>query len=144
MRAEMAIDRMRGFHRQIRDLLAESLSAIELAERNTVTLAALRWRLVRLLREYQLFKHTEIFDPIIRGDRASRSADAGRLKAACEETGAAYNDHIRRWNLSGTGETSPDYAADARHMIRRVGEHLDREQLDIRRLLDGVERTRDG
>lgn len=74
--------------------------------------AVLRWQLVRALREYQLFKHREIFDPLA-GSLNPQLADlACGMKMRCIATCNAYGDHVQRWsNGAAVGKRSAARAA---------------------------------
>ena len=136
MHAHSAIRKMSDYHTRLRTLLDRSSEALANDAVDIVTLAGLRWQLVRLLREYQLFKHTEIFDPIIRHRPLGRNEHASRLKARCEIMGTRYNDFIKRWHLGASGPSSSDYRDAARKMIDDVAQHVVEEGGEIARLLD--------
>lgn len=104
-------------------------------------LAHLRWQLLRLLREYQLFKHGEIFDPLLRAGDENRRAQAASLKSRCIAMAAVVSEHSRRWTVAGTLDHD-DYPDEARALIFRIGAHLVQERAGVEHLLDGLRETR--
>lgn len=105
-------------------------------------LAKHRWLLMRMLREYQLFKHVEIFDPAIaRGD--ARRADLARaMKARCIATGDGFHRHVAAWTGEAIDAHWTDYAAAVLAMADRLTLHIARERREVAMLLDGASRTR--
>ncbi|SFP87801.1 hypothetical protein [Sphingomonas rubra] len=105
-------------------------------------LAKQRWVLMRMLREYQLFKHVEIFDPaIVRGD--ARRADLARgMKERCVAAGEDYQRHVALWTGEAIHACWADYAAAVIALADRLAQHVARERCDVEMLLDGTERTR--
>lgn len=138
LHAETAVLRMREYHAQLSHLLDRSSHAIAEDEAGNVALAGLRWQLVRALREYQLFKHTEIFDPLIRNVAADRVRDATSMKDRCEQIGAQYNSFIKAWHLGNGGPSSSGYRAAARRMLDAVSRHVATEGEQIPHLLRGI------
>ena len=101
-----------------------------------------RWALMRTLREYQLFKHIEIFDPVIdRGDpRRAELAEA--IKQRCIAAGEDYRRYVGRWTSEATELRWADYVADADAVAARIRLHMARERRDVEALLAGMEQTR--
>lgn len=119
-----------------RDLLASGQPG------SGTALAALRWQLMRALREYQLFKHREIFDPLA-GSSDPQLADLARgMKTRCIATGDAYGDHVQRWSNGAAVTAWEQYTAEARAIVTKVRLHLDREHAEASSLLAAVGRTR--
>jgi len=96
-------------------------------------IARRRWELIRLLRGYQLFKHVELFDPLIRrrGPTASLAAD---MKARCVVLGEEVTAHIRRWSSSDAIGAWRQYVVEEAAMIERLRGHLRREREEAQRL----------
>lgn len=105
-------------------------------------IAQIRWQLLRVLREYQLFKHNEIFDPLIAANRTELAMMAKRLKAACIAAGEAYQAHTIRWTEQGALESWTEYQQAVLKIVERVEEHLRSERMAVTALLAGVSRTR--
>ena len=57
------------------------------AEAARYPLALARWNLVRLLREYHLFKQVEIFEPAIRSGSTTQISQARQMLEACRQGG---------------------------------------------------------
>ena len=120
---------------------ANPLLKVESAE-NKTTLAGLRWRLLRLLREYQLFKHHEIFDPVAASGSHSQTATAKAMKERCVTVGARYVAHVERWNDGAAAASWDAYAPEALEMIDQITLHLKREHSEAAVLLGTIGRTR--
>lgn len=97
-------------------------------------LARRRWELIRILRAYQLFKHGELFDPLIR--RGGPAAPLARaMKDRCSSLGDAVAAHIRLWSTTGATVAWGDYVAAETAMVDRLLGHLRRESEEARRLV---------
>ena len=101
-------------------------------------LAHRRWMLARLLREYQLFKHVELFDPALARD--DRLGIAARLKARCTAIGEAFATYLACWTSNAVDGHWPDYAAATHRMFDALVRHLEQERRAIEAMLAGVER----
>lgn len=129
---------MREYHARLQILLDRSSAAVSENAVKNVELAGLRWQLVRLLREYQLFKHVEVFDPLIKSNGSSQCANARDMKERCEIIGDQYNGFIKAWNLGDNGPSSADYRAAATKVLAAVRRHVASESEQIPRLLNGL------
>ncbi|WP_419825373.1 hypothetical protein [Sphingomonas sp.] len=98
--------------------------------------------MVRLLREYQLFKHGEIFDPTIAGGTARQVALARELKARCIAAGERYAEHSKRWSMTDVAGEWPDYKLALHAIIDALRDHMRDEREAVALLLAGRERTR--
>jgi len=105
-------------------------------------LAHLRWQLLRLLREYQLFKHNEIFNPLMESSQPDLVAMATRLKASCIASGEEYRLHTTRWSGRGATEDWSGYQQATSDIIEGLYRHLQAERADVQILLSKVSRTR--
>lgn len=105
-------------------------------------LAHTRWQLLRVLREYQLFKHNEVFDPLIAASRPELVAMASRLKAACMRAAEDYRLHTLHWSEHGAADRWEEYQAAVLSIAERIDEHLETERAAIALLLSNVSRTR--
>ena len=123
-------------HRHIHALLDEADAAlIGIDPARARVLALIRWQLMRRLRTYQLFKHTELFDPIIRGNDSEMTRSAGAMKARCTAIGEAYNEHVGKWAAAGIESNWSAYQADAASAILSIRNHLARELAEAGKLL---------
>lgn len=131
------------FHGQIASLLADAeQTLVEGGPERTRRLALLRWQLVRTLRSYQLFKHLEIFDPLIGGGTTAASRLAREMKDRCCATGTAFEDHVRRWSSGSIDLSWQSYECESSGLIARLRSHVARERSDLDRLLADVEDVR--
>lgn len=106
-------------------------------------LAQRRWETMRLLREYQLFKHHEIFDPAIAsGDRA-RIIAATAMKERCVAAGDDFAAHVRRWSGTALERDWAAYEAALLRMTGAIGRHVVRERREVEALLRGTVTTRE-
>jgi hypothetical protein len=93
-------------------------------------LAQRRWELARLLRAYQLFKHFELFDPLIRRGQLPQVEAATRMKVRCIDAGNAYTAFVRQWGGTDVLANWTGYARAVADMSDRVRAHLTRERQD--------------
>jgi len=143
LQSNRALQTLDRYHHQILAIMEQARMSLSDQDGGDVAgLAKHRWELTRVLREYQLFKHGEIFDPIVRGDLGARSRAAATLKAQCLGLGDAFAIHVRRWSLQGPASGWADYRRDATEMLGRIERHLAHEAHEVALLLDGMERTR--
>lgn len=141
--ADRALELFKMHHDEIIELLAE---ADQIMVRNdpdrNKSIALLRWQLLRALRNYQLFKHTEVFDPLSRDENGARAAQARSMKARCITIGEQYHAHVQKWSLHGDQSFWQDYQREAVAMVRKLRQHLAEEAAGAARLMAGVTRTR--
>jgi hypothetical protein len=57
-----------------------------------------RWELLRVLVEFQIFKHRDIFDPLIRQGDPRVAPRAQAMKAECAELGTEVRAFVTRWS----------------------------------------------
>ena len=143
MRTEDALRRLIDL--QTRILAEVDAAAVVLGggpETARAELAKARWSVSRVLREYQLFKHVEIFDPAIARGSPSQADAARRMKAACIAAGRDHAEHVARWSVSDAAAHWDEYRAAMRALVAAIRTHIRRERVDVERLLAGSERTR--
>ncbi len=138
-----ALARLRDYQHDILALLNEvqPLLAHD-APGNRSLLAQLRWRLVRVLRAYQVFKHGEIFNPMMRSGPPAQAAFARDLKAQCVTAGDSFRDYVSRWSTADLAASWDEHVAATGAMIQQLRHHLQSEQAAIGVLLSGAHRTR--
>jgi hypothetical protein len=123
--------------RQITDLLTTTLPLLDRHHPSIqigAELAKARMEMTRLLMDYALFKHREIFAPII-GSGGKWLHDCQRLKAACIAAGQAYRDFIRNGNRAEPLTDWDAYRASAQAMAQTMQTHLAEERAGLRRVL---------
>lgn len=101
-------------------------------------LAQRRWMLTRLLREYQLFKHVEVFDPMIVLER--RLGIATHLKTRCVAIGHRFTTYLAGWTSQAIDGHWSDYADATQRMFDALARHVLDERRAIDAMLAGVER----
>jgi len=110
--------------------------------RACIPLARARWTVARQLRAYQVFKHSEIFEPMIaRGDPV-RSAQARAMAARCIGAGEAFQDYLKRWSSTDVLGRWEAYKPAMLDMTRQIRATLAFEREGVAALLAGAERTR--
>ncbi|MBB5711769.1 hypothetical protein [Sphingomonas xinjiangensis] len=126
---------MHEHHCAIAAYTADAEALISAADLDPAIVSNSRWRFVRTLTGYQLFKHQQIFDPVLqRGSQLD--ADAARqLKAECILISEAFRSYIAKWSTSGIVGREDEYRSDAKAMILRVRRHIVRERRGIEALL---------
>ena len=105
-------------------------------------MATLRWQLMRALRAYQLFKHGEVFEPLIQCGDPAISAAARNLKERCIAIGEDYTVFVTRWSGGAAALAWHKYRIEARGMVQRIEGHLKTEQEQMRALTSKIGRTR--
>ena len=105
-------------------------------------LARSRWGLTRLLREYQLFKHREIFDPVIAGGDEARARLARRMKAACLAAGQDYVSYVAQWSSRDVTGCWAEYRPAMLAMVETLRDHLAAERSGVGALLADACRAR--
>lgn len=105
-------------------------------------LAKARWEMARMLRAYQLFKHTEIFDPAIACGLPHQRQAAQAMKEDCLAAGEAYWAHTRRWSSEDIACRWEDYRPAMLAMAGQIRSHVTRERANLALLLTGSTRTR--
>ncbi len=138
-----ALDRLEEHQDRIVGLIGEARHAV-LGPVATAReeLARVRWQMLRAMREYQIFKHSEIFDPVIASPDALRVASARRLKTSCIAASERYRQHTLRWSTQGIAAAWPAYVLALEETCRAIEGHLADERDLVALLLTGVERTR--
>lgn len=143
MLSSAALTQLNTYQSRIYELIDTAQSLVPLTpDAAQPGLAHVRWQLLRLLREYQLFKHNEIFNPLIESSQPDLVAMATRLKASCISSGEEYRLHTTRWSGRGASEDWSGYQQAAAGMIQDLGNHLKAERAAVQILLSKVSRTR--
>lgn len=86
-----------------------------------------RWEMLRQMREYQLFKHMMIFDPILTAN-ASGAGLAREMKEECTALGDAFRAYMIEWSTVSVIDNIAAYRTAATASIARVRHHLKRER----------------
>lgn len=107
-----------------------------------VSLARMRWELMRTMKGYQLFKHNEIFDPAIRGGSPLQMATAQQMKTACLKLGEEFQTYVVKWSAVDVVHDWDRYKPAMLKMADTIRRHIARERREIGVFLSGSERTR--
>ena len=140
------VDAMRLFDAHQQRILDHLDSALALMRRPPAearhALSVGRWTTVRLLQAYQIFKHTEIFDPAIRSGSPAQAQAASRLKAECIAAGEVFRDYVREWSTTNIEEQWDRYRPAMLAMTEQTRARVVDERRAVAALLDGTQRTR--
>ena len=143
MLASTALTQLDAYQARILDLIETSLQLIgQTLASAQPGLAQTRWHLLRVLREYQLFKHNEIFDPLIASQRPELAAMARRMKIACISASEEYRLHTVRWAEQGSTNDWIAYEQAVRQIAAGLKSHLAAERVESAMLLSHTNRTR--
>ena len=100
------------------DRVAELLPVA--TDENARAIAAVRWQLVRVVLDYQMFKHRCVFDPVLAAGDPARVAVARRLKERCLATAAQFKAHVAQWSPTASLGAWAGYRAAEAAMIARL------------------------
>ncbi|MDP1025707.1 hypothetical protein Q5H91_00635 [Sphingomonas sp. KR1UV-12] len=133
----MSIDdpftRLHEHQRRALNVLTRVSEAID-AERDQASID-LRAEMAVVLRDYQIFKHEDVFDPAISSGSAER-VDLGRkMKIECIGAGEAVRSHLQRWKEGAVAADPATYRAAAHLTLNALRRHIAREEEGITRLL---------
>ena len=143
MRTEEALARLAAHQNAIAARMNDAVALTAgKADAVRVELAKARWELTRALRTYQIFKHTEIFDPAIAHGTPERAAAAREMKARCVSMSDAFHAYLLRWSREDVVGCWSEYKPAMHIMVDQIRSHITRERDDVHRLLAGSKRTR--
>ena len=103
--------------------------------KDVAALGNCRWEAARTLREYQLFKHNRIFDPLEKG-QDYRAIRARRMKADCIRVGDEFRAYVLKWSVVSILDHWSEYHPAALDLIARIRAHLAKERIGVAELLD--------
>lgn len=130
---------LQTYHDDIVERIAASVTLIENEGLSSLsTLAARRWQMVRLLREYQIFKHSRIFDPAIAKGSSSEIAAAYKMKVNCIAIGDEFAAYVRHWSSGVIATNWEDYRFAMIEMSTSLMAHVKTERRDIDILLSST------
>ena len=143
MKTEHALERLYEHQQGVLDHLARTLELARCEpEEVRGALAKSRLEMFRLLRAYQLFKHNEIFDPVIRRGNLAQIATATRMKSDCTAAGDAYRAYVNLWASCDVVAVWSSYRPALLAMAQRLRTHIEVERTQVPQLLAGAESTR--
>ncbi|HMI17954.1 MAG TPA: hypothetical protein VK533_00280 [Sphingomonas sp.] len=104
-------------------------------DHDVAALGQTRWEIARALREYQLFKHTRIFDPIER-QPDHRAYQARRMKAECIRVGEEFRRYVLKWSVVSILDHWAEFLPAALDAIARIRAQLAKERIGVTALLE--------
>ena len=138
-----ALTRLRAYQTQVLMQMDGVAALLDLSpEAARSPLARTRWAMARLLREYQLFKHGEIFDPVLRHGTGYQVTLASRMRVACLAAGEQFAAHVAHWSTRDIVAAWAEYRATLEAMIDGMRRHIAREAAEMETLLAGSTRIR--
>ncbi|QQV76467.1 hypothetical protein H5J25_13475 [Sphingomonas aliaeris] len=96
-------------------------------------IAVHRQKLSDAMQTFQQFKHANIFDPIIAGDRNDKMI-AAELKADCVMLGNQYDTFRRRWTSTEAQDNWPKYRLSAIAMMTTIRKSFAEQDATVRTL----------
>jgi hypothetical protein len=136
MEASRRLERLVAYQETLLERIAAGEALLEQGPMQAAPLLAKsRWEMVRLLREYQLFKHREIFDPAILGPSRRIAALATAARDWCRQASERYETHVTRWSETGIAGDWDAYRMAVRDMGKAIRLHIAAERADVRTIL---------
>lgn len=139
-------DALRALDRHQQRILAGITAAVALldlpAAEARPPLARARWEMLRMLGEYRLFKHTEVFDPAEASGSPAQVMAARKLKAECDAAAAGFRAYVVHWSARDIAAEWAGYRPAMLAMAARLRAHLAHERGAITAVLAGSTRTR--
>ena len=142
MQTANALARLIELQDAILTRIGEAETASRIGPSSLEMLAKRRWEMVRRLREYQLFKHNEIFDPAIKYGTIYHVNLACRMKTMCEQANDFFLEYVRRWSSAAVAAEWEAYQTELNAMCKALQNHISIERKNIHALLAGSPRTR--
>ena len=94
-----------------------------------------RWEAARALREYELFTHSRIFDPLIRGPDY-RALKARTMKADCVRMGEQFRAYVLKWSVVSIADHWAEFYPAALDVMALIRTHLARERTGVSELVE--------
>ncbi len=129
-----ALARLHSHQRRALDLLVRGADALDSAAGDQQALS-MRPDLAAVLRDYQIFKHEEIFDPAVASGGAERAALGRAMKVECIAAGETYRLHVQQWKPDAIAADPANYRAASRLTLNALRRHVEREGEGITLLL---------
>jgi hypothetical protein len=102
--------------------------------RDVAALGRTRWELAGALREYQLFKHDRIFDPLAQSE-GYHARQAQRLRTECIRAGEEFRHYVLEWSAISILDRWDEYKPAALDAIARVRAYIAKDRNQISELL---------
>lgn len=130
-----AIERLLQHQDEILGIIKNSEAMLAHDVRDVPGLARARWALVRALTSYQLFKHHEIFDPMLAKARPAEAHRLAEMKRTCNALGEAFRLYVQKWSAADVDGEWDEYQPAARTMIARIRAHMAGERANVTAIL---------
>ncbi len=128
-----ALNRLHDHQRRALDILARAAEALDGGlDRARPDLRA---EMGEVLRDYQIFKHEEIFDPAVASGNPERITLGRAMKIECIGAGEAFRTHLMRWKDDAIAAEPDNYRAAARLTLNALRRHIEREGEGITTLI---------
>jgi hypothetical protein len=127
--------RLEVYRSQCLSHMQRASAVLEAATPDATTLAMMRWQYVRLLTEFESFKHREIFGPALRNGTPGELALARDMATACEVMGQAFRAYVLEWSTVDKNARWEEYSAAAKAIIQRLHDHFEAEEPLMAKLL---------
>ena len=114
----------------------DTLLAAEVPD--VTALGTIRWELVQAVRAYQVYKHSEIFDPLIDAGIEPAALIARGMKAMCIAASSRGKAFILEWSGRSAGDDWPRYSAATLAMNAEVRLTLEIERMGLTELRAAV------
>ena len=132
MANDTILTRLQSYHDDIISRIAASVAVIEADNLSSLsTLSARRWQMVRLLREYQIFKHSRIFDPAIAKGSPSEIEAAQEMKINCIAMGNVFTSYVKTWSSGLITTRWEDYRIAMIEMSTLLMRHVKSERHNV-------------
>ncbi len=104
-------------------------------QRDALTLAKLRWEVARAIGAYTLFKHHELFDPLVAHGTAEQARVAAEAKRACLAMGEQFQAHVRKWSGTPVADHWDEYKPATVAILAKLRAHFDTERQVVASML---------
>jgi hypothetical protein len=130
------LDRLVEHQNLVRGIIARAETCLRHPhQRDALTLARLRWEVTRAIGAYTLFKHHELFDPLVAHGTSAQARAAAEAKRACLAMGAQFQAHVRKWSGAPVAERWDEYQPATVAMIAKLRGHFDLERQAVGAML---------
>ncbi|MBJ6122468.1 hypothetical protein [Sphingomonas mollis] len=136
MEQSSLLDRLHRHQRLAQDILTRGAACIDGGPDIALpAIAGLRAEMGQVLRDYQIFKHEEIFDPAVTSGSPDRIERARAMKIECIGAGESFRTHLVYWQHRDVTAEWEAYKASARLTINQLKRHIGKEEEGITALL---------
>jgi hypothetical protein len=136
MRISRPLDQFHRLHGDVLSLLDRARPFLNGRDAGSwAALAPFRGELGAALQALQVYKHREIFDPIIAAG-GPKAAIVKQLKVECIQLGLEYETYKRTWATADIDTRWPEYRLAGLSMMRQIRERMAAQDKAIRLLYD--------